>query len=524
MSFFLVASIYGWLHFTQQLHLLFDKYLLMRKLVWSIGHFQPGLILTWQEIAEWVSFAFGTLLAWSVLITAMMFDVNNSIVRGTKILTKSELLLLLKKKGKHSMPVYIGGYFLPSELETRSTILFGEPGSGKTQIILNMLNSIIERPDRVIALDAGGDLFKKIGRKSDLLLSPVYEGGQDWSPFSEIRQQTDCNLIAGAFVPIGSGESKSWNMYARNLLILILKKCCDTGRTTNRDLMYFVSIASKDELVVLAKGTTTQRLFEDGNEKMLGSVQSILAQYLSPFEILNPDADQNSFSLRQWMEGEAKNSWLWLPYDDVSAAATASLRAAWIDILVRESLNLVPNPDRRIWFVLDELASNGKIEILSQAISRGRKYGLSLLLGVQNVSQLYSLYGRDEATSILGSTGNTVILRTPDPETSEYLSRMIGQSEEQSEQVSVNSGNNNSTTTQKVTKTQPAILPSQISALDDLNGYIKFAGVGWAEVKIPLSKLITRNVLKPKMTSVQLTTPVLFESRDAGTSSSLDDI
>lgn len=523
ISFFLLASIYGWYGFAEQLHFLSEKFFLIQKLLRSIGEVQPELIMTWQRLAEWSSLAFGALVAWAVLIISMMLDEKSQIIRGTKVLTQGEILKLLKKKGKPHVPIYIGNYFLPTELETRSTILFGEPGSGKTQIILNMLSSIVERPDRVIALDAGGDLYKVIGKQSDLLLSPAHEGSHDWSPFAEINQGTDCNMIAEAFVPIGTGENKSWNMYARNLLVVILKKCFDTGKTTNRDLMYFVSIAMKDELEILAKGTIAQRLFEDGNEKMLGNVQSILAQYLSSFEILNLDADENSFSLRKWIADEDNKSWLWLAYDDVSAAATSSLRAAWIDILVREALNLSPNSDRRIWFVLDELASNGKIEILSQAISRGRKYGLSLLLGVQNVSQLYSLYGRDEATSILGSTGHSVILRTPDPETSEYLSRMIGQSEEENEQVSVNSPNN-STTTQTVIKTKPAVLPSEISALDDLRGFIKFAGIGWAEVKIPISKLKTRNILKPKLTDVHVMGPNFSDSRAAEPTTSLDDI
>lgn len=521
--FCLAALIYGLYQFDEKLHFLFEKFLLIRKLVWSIGDIQPRLISSWQVLGGWLSFAFGALVAWTILITSMLLEENTQLIRGTKILTKGEILRLLKKKGTPNFPIHIGEYFLPKELETRSTILFGEPGSGKTQIILNMLTSIAERSDRVIALDAGGDLYKKMGKQSDLLLSPVHEGSLDWSPFADIKQEIDCNMIAESFVPVGRGESKSWNMYARNLLVVILKRCWSEDKTTNRDLMYFVSVATKDELAVLAKGTTSQRLFEEGNEKMLGSVQSILAQYLSSFEILNPDANENSFSLRKWIEGGDDNSWLWLAYDDVSNASTSSLRTAWIDILIRQILSLSPNPNRRIWFVLDELASHGQIEILSKAISRGRKYGLSLLLGVQNVSQLYSLYGRDEATSILGSSGNCVILRTPDSETSEYLSRMIGQLEEEIEQVSVNSSNN-SKTTQKVVKTKSAVLASEISALDDLEGYIKFAGIGWAEVNIPIINLKTRNILKPKLIDDQVLTPKLYGNLSTRTLVSFDEI
>jgi type IV secretory pathway TraG/TraD family ATPase VirD4 len=523
MVFSIAGVITGLYQFADSIHTLFEKFFFIRKFIWILSDVFPSLFMTWQDISSWVSFAFGAVIAWTMLIITWVLDENPTVVRGTTLHSKNKVQRLLNKKGKPDKPVKIGKYFFPQEIETRALSLFGEPGSGKTQIILNMLKSVSERSDRVITLDAGGDLYKRLGKKSDLLLSPVHQGSLDWSPFSEIKQESDCNMIAEAFIPNGNGESKTWNLYARNLLVVILKNCFALGKTSNRDLMYFVSVAAKEELLALVKGTSSQRLFEDGNEKMLGSVQSILGQNLSCFEVLNPDSDESSFSLRDWINDESCNSWLWLTYDDISGPATSLLRAVWVDISVKQSLSLKPNPKRRIWFVIDELASNGKIDILSKAVSRGRKYGLSIVMGVQNISQLYSLYGRDEATSILGSAGNCVILRTPDPSTSKYLSDMIGQSEIESEQVSVNNANN-STTTQKVTNLKSAILPSQISALEDLNGYIKFAGIGWTEIMVPLSKLKERNALKLKTTGKDTLSANLPITRKNVLNSTLDEI
>jgi type IV secretory pathway TraG/TraD family ATPase VirD4 len=224
---------------------------------------------------------------------------------------------------------------------------------------------------------------------------------------------------------------------------------------------------------------------------------SILSQHLTCLELLNPSADKDSFSLRKWIQSEKlTNQKLWIIYDEFSAAATQPLRSAWLEIFIRESLNLAPDSNRRLWGIFDELATNRKLESLGQAISRGRKYGFIPVIAVQNVSQLYSIYGRDEANTILGSIGHSVILRTPDPDTSDYLSRAIGEKEITRKQVaSRDSKNANS---QIIQETKRAVLPSEISSLPDLNGYIKFAGVGWAKVKIPLLKLKNKNALSPK--------------------------
>ena len=96
----------------------------------------------------------------------------------------------------------------------------------------------------------------------------------------------------------------------------------------------------------------------------------------------------------------------------------------------------------------------------------------------------------------MGSIGHAVVLRTPDPETSDYLSRSIGDKEIQREQSSYSKNGNS---TQKIIETKRAVLPSEISLLIDLNGYIKFAGVGWTKIKIPILKLQNKNSLFPKI-------------------------
>ena len=466
-------------------------------LVKLISDVDPLLTESSQNIASWLSFGLGAGLSWILLIiwASVMRD-SRSVVRGTDLLVEDKMWRQLRRYGKPRVPACMGQFYVPYSLETRSLALFGEPGSGKTQLILRLLVSLRRRNDRVVTMDVGGDLYRKLVTKGDRLLSATAEGGQEWSPFAEIKNTNDCNTIANALIPSGLGESHIWNGYARELLTVFLRVCWEQNRRTNQQLLHYVRVATNEELRVLVSGSSVQRLFEQGSEKMLSNVQSILSQHLSPLDLLEPSAGEHSFSLREWVGSRSDKGWLWISYDDLTAAATAPLRAAWVEILTRSVLNLEPNEERRIWLSLDELASNGKIDVLSQAIARGRKYGLSLILGVQNISQLYSIYGRDKATSIIGSVGHMVVLRTPDADTSDYLSRTIGESETVREQVSVSS--QGGSTTQKVREIKRAVLPSEISKLPDLSGYIKIAGVGWSKLNVPLVKLKHRLSIKTK--------------------------
>jgi hypothetical protein len=465
----------------------FADYEWFRLLLKKISLFEPDLVMSWKSLVAWLSFGIGAIIAWVITIMFLVMMSGTNVVRGTELLTSEQLLKKLRRYKKVKFPALVGQYFIPYDLETRSFVLFGEPGSGKTLFILRLLVSLRKRSDRIVTMDVGGDLYRKLASKGDRLLSVTSEGGEEWSPFSEIESLNDCSTIAHALIPSGLGESRTWNGYARELLTVFIQECWQKKKRTNQDLIHYVKMATNEELKILVNGTSAQRLFEPGSEKMLSNVQSILSQSLSSLDLLEPKAGEHSFSLRKWIKNNSEKGWLWIVYDDISAASTAPLRAAWSEILAKSAISLEPSSERRIWLILDELASNGKIDVLSQALARGRKYGLSLVLGVQNISQMFSLYGRDEALSILGSVGHMVVLRTPDPDTSDYLSRTIGEVEIVREQIS--RGAKGSTTTQKIRETKRAVMSSEISKLSDLNGYIKFPGVGWSQLNIPIIKL-----------------------------------
>lgn len=456
----------------------------------------PLLVATWVSLADWVKFVLSTIIVWVMFIALRFTRDDSSLIRGAKILSYEQMIKQLRTQGKSKIPLLMGQYFIPSSLESRSLALVGEPGTGKTQILIRLIISYFKRGEVIFCVDIGGDIYRKLGKNNDVIIAPNFQNSAQWSIFSEVENIADCRATASMMIEKALGESGSWDQKAIDYTTDLLSYCMKSGLTKNKNLMYLVRLATQKELKTVFDGTSSQRLFEPGSEKMLSNIQSIVSQNLSFFDLLNPDSGQDAFSFRKWTRTRDKN--LWLINDASSQEITLPLRRIGISLVIRESLDLGEDKSRTINVIMDELPANGRISSLQNALAQGRKYGLNFQLGFQSLALLYSVYSRDEAHAILGSAGHTVVLRTPDQETAEYYSRTIGDSVIEREQVSF-SEPNNGVTKQRVRDTQRAVMPTEIQSLQDLHGYVKFSTIsGWGKIKIPIVPLESKNQLIPK--------------------------
>jgi type IV secretory pathway TraG/TraD family ATPase VirD4 len=82
--------------------------------------------------------------------------------------------------------------------------------------------------------------------------------------------------------------------------------------------------------------------------------------------------------------------------------------------------------ERRLWYVIDELPSLGKLPVLTQLMAEGRKYGACILAGLQSLNQLYSNYGHYDGSTIFGQFGTTFFFRNSEPSIAKVVSSMCG--------------------------------------------------------------------------------------------------
>ena len=367
----------------------------------------------------------------------------------------------------------IGGVPLTRDQEPLHMLFAGSTGTGKTTGIVELMRGLTQRGDRMIVADPNGFYLSRVFKEGDTILNPFDLRSPGWSPFSEVRKPFDFDKIARSVVPDGHGPDAAWHFYSQVLISEVMRSLLARGENTTAALIDALTAWPAEQLSTLVVGTAAAGLFDKDAARALASTRFIVASHLKPYQYLRP----GDFSLRQWLESGSGN--LFLSWREDMTSSLASLIACWTDILCTATLSLEPDPQRRLWLVLDELASLGKVGALEAALTKGRKHGLCCIAGIQSTAQLDRIYGKDSAIVLRSCFRNFAAFAVAkiDTETAEVFSMALGEQEVdrsvKSESRSAQ-GSSRSVNVQRVR--ERLVLPSQIASLPDLHAYLALAG------------------------------------------------
>lgn len=378
----------------------------------------------------------------------------------------------------------IGQVPIPLDVETRHILLVGSTGTGKSQSMYQIVEKLRARDDRALILDLNGALLSRFAATGDKILNPLDSRSVKWNPFLDIVDKGDLESLVLAAIPAAQGESEEWRGYSRTIMQAVIAKLHGTENAEPSKVVYYATHAGTKELAQLCAGTAAQRFFEKGNEKLLSNSLPNFAQAVASWAELE---DAGSFSLRQWVANGT--GWLFINPRDKQFELMRPLISSWIWIAITEALCLTEYEDRRLWFVLDELASYHRLPKFAEALSRLRKYGGCVVATLQDVAQLDDIYGHDRARTLRNCFSTFVALRCEDPDTAEYAARRVGGEQEvERERVSITAGRQFHSQTRSTDKgPREAILPSEIRKLPDRVGYLKISGeYSAAKVDIPI--------------------------------------
>jgi type IV secretory pathway TraG/TraD family ATPase VirD4 len=176
------------------------------------------------------------------------------------------------------------------------------------------------------------------------------------------------------------------------------------------------------------KGTEGGRYLSGDNQTTASSILSVLSTSSKPLRYLADHSVMGSFSLQQYFANiENKvGSWLFLSTKPSARELTLPLIAALSELAFCQLMNIGINRQRRVWFVIDELSSLGKMPALAGLMAEGRKYGACVLAGLQSLNQLYTHYGQYEGSTIFGQFGTNCFFRNNEPAIAKMVSNMCG--------------------------------------------------------------------------------------------------
>ncbi len=394
--------------------------------------------------------------------------------------------------GKKTIPFRIPGIEFPRGAELEHILIPATTGSGKSQLVHQLLNRVLEgidtAPDREKALitDPNGQFAETRSYKNDRVLNPFDRRSVKWNPFCEIKSEYDYKLLATAAIPSadGKGDETEWRKYAQDMLASLMKGLRLAGKTDPREVQRLLSMVDPEALRPYLTGTSSESLLSGPNERFFGSVIGVLSNALAAWEFLEPDG---KFSIREWVH--TGKGCLFLTYTDAQIEAFRPLLGCWLSLAIRETLSLPIEVDdrglalRRVWFVCDELDSLGTVHGLSDALSRGRKPGLAVISAIQSIAQLRTRYGKDGCAALLACYVNKLVMRQGDFEDARHWSDYLGQTEE--EWISRTRGHSSSggghasenQTLAARREISQLLLPSELQEIPKFCGYARISGL-----------------------------------------------
>jgi type IV secretion system protein VirD4 len=450
---------------------------------------------------------------------------SDSDLRKAGFYTPSDNSIVVGKNGNKYL-YYSGQQFAILAAPTRS-------GKGTGVVIPNLLSY----KESIVVLDIKQENFEKTSGfraahgQEVYLFNPFAEDGRShrWNPLSYISKNpkfrvSDLSTLAIMLYPISlEGRDQFWKNQAQNAFIAIclylfdkrnfqLELGCpadlcspvtmgEVFRTASPDNMTL-----RDHLKSLAAMSFTSaeaRLAFGGmlsqNDEVFPSIMGTFKEPLLPW--LNPVVDQatsgDDFLLTDLRK---KRMTIYIGILPNKLAEAKLILNMFFSQLVNENTRELPesNPElkHQCLLLMDEFTSIGRVDIISKSVSYMSGYNLRLFPIIQSLAQLDSVYGKEDARTMITNHALQII----------YTPRIQSDANEYSEMLGYRSAIKESQTRAKDSSSNQSeekralMLPQELKAMSMDSEVIMYESIGspiMAEkIKYYLDPIFKKRVLK----------------------------
>jgi hypothetical protein len=358
---------------------------------------------------------------------------------------------------------------IPRSLESSHMMMMGDTGAGKSVLQRRVLMQIAERGETAIVYDPALEHTPQFFNpaRGDLILNPLDVRCPYWSPSDEVMHEAEALTLATSLFPDKPHENTFFVEGPRKIFAHLL-----TLKPTPEELVRWMS--HEEELDRLLKGTELTAFIYRGAGPQRGGVLGALNMVADSLKLLPKESEtKQRWTTEEW--AQQRSGWIFLTSTPRFRERLLPLMSLWLDTLVLRLMNQGDPAMRHAWFVLDELASLQRLPQLHTALTENRKSGNPVVIGFQGRSQLEVRYGH-EAEAMLSQPATKIFLHTSEPRAAKWISDTIGEVEMERVKETVN------THPLKITKsrsyhterrTEPLVLPSEISGLQRLHALLK---------------------------------------------------
>jgi len=357
---------------------------------------------------------------------------------------------------------------IPQRAEAQHMQFIGDTGAGKSALMFQVLRQVRSRGDSAIVYDPAREFVKRFydPERGDVILNPLDKRCPYWGPAEELRSRSEAKALAvSLFQPPQDRKGEFFIESPQKIFAFLM-----AYGPTPEELVQWMS--NPEEIDRRLKGTEHAHLIDPKAHQQRAGVLGSLGLVADSLRLLPKKGEGNrEWTATEW--AEKRQGWIFLTSRAAEREALRPLQSLWVDWLVLRLLNEPIKGQKRVWFVIDELASLQKLPQLHTAITENRKSRNPVVLGFQGKAQLEYLYGH-LAEVLLSQPATSIWLTTKEPSAGEWVSKAIGKVEIERLRETHFDGTRAGRNFTLERQVEPLVLESEISGLADLHAFMKY--------------------------------------------------
>lgn len=333
------------------------------------------------------------------------------------------------------------------EMLGRHLMLLGGIGTGKTNAFCQIIRQVRDsmRNDEVmIIFDTKGDFYREFYRPGDIVISNDKtatgpERTDYWNIFNEIYGGSHMmeNIIEISKTLFADACEKTSQIFfpnaARDLFtaaVTHIIRSRPVNERTNRTLVEYINNTPSHEFRAMLESYPDFRamssyIAKDDSSQTQGVMSELLQVTRNIF--VGNFAKHGTIGMRNTVYQKG-GKLVFIEYDLSLGMMLSPIYTLLFDQAIKEALCRERSPGN-VYFVTDEFRLLPNLLHIDDAVNFGRSLGVKFMIGIQNVEQIYEIYGPERARSIMSGFLSTFSFRVSDASSKQYIKELFGKNQ-----------------------------------------------------------------------------------------------